>query len=210
MKREPSISEQQAREIVERMGRRESRSEKSMDDFYRNIGLDPEQLAQPGKTVTKKAETVTTDEPSGGTPEDMAMPQKRVSSKQRKLSLDEYRTTYLQVPKITDRKPVFVSGEVRDKLDEIVRRLGGRGMSASGLSRISPACTLKPTGKTSSNGANSERIAVEPVKPLDALHRFDRYAGRVIVLTNQSDWRRIFCVLKDTARYIFSYPNNSK
>lgn len=132
-KREPSISEQQAREIVERMGRRESRSEKSMDDFYRNIGPDPEQLAQPGKTVTKKAETVTTDEPSGGTPEDMAMPQKRVSSKQRKLSLDEYRTTYLQVPKITDRKPVFVSGEVRDKLDEIVRRLGGRGMSASGL-----------------------------------------------------------------------------
>ena len=52
MKREPSISEQQAREIVERMGRRESRSEKSMDDFYRNIGLNPEQLAQPGKTVT--------------------------------------------------------------------------------------------------------------------------------------------------------------
>ncbi len=133
MKREPSISEQQAREIVERMGRKESRSEKSMDDFYRNIGLDPEQLAQPGKTVTKKAETVTADEPSGGTPEDMAMPQKRVSSKQRKLSLNEYRTTYLRVPKIADRKPVFVSGEVRDRLDGIVRRLGGRGMSASGL-----------------------------------------------------------------------------
>lgn len=133
MKREPSISEPQAREIVERMGRKESRSEKSMDDFYRNIGLDPEQLAQPGKTVTKKAETVTADEPSGGTPEDMAMPQKRVSSKQRKLSLNEYRTTYLRVPKIADRKPVFVSGEVRDRLDGIVRRLGGRGMSASGL-----------------------------------------------------------------------------
>ena len=31
------------------------RSEKSMDDFYRNIGLDSEQLAQPGKTVTKKS-----------------------------------------------------------------------------------------------------------------------------------------------------------
>lgn len=53
--------------------------------------------------------------------------------KQRRLSLDEYRTAYLQVPKITDRKPVFVSGEVRDRLDGIVRRLGGRGMSASGL-----------------------------------------------------------------------------
>ena len=133
MKREPSISEQQACEIVERMGRRESRSEKSMDDFHRNIGLEPEHLAQPGRTVTKKAETATADEPSGGTPEDMAVPQKRASSKQRRLSLDEYRTTYLQVPKITNRKPVFVSGEVRDKLDEIVRRLGGRGMSASGL-----------------------------------------------------------------------------
>lgn len=133
MKREPSISEQQAREIVERMGRRESRSEKSMDDFYRNIGLEPEHLAQPVKTITKKAETATVDEPSGETPEDIAVPQKRISSKQRRLSLDEYRTAYLQVPKITDRKPVFVSGEVRDRLDGIVRRLGGRGMSASGL-----------------------------------------------------------------------------
>ena len=133
MKREPSISEQQAREIVERMGRRESRSEKSMDDFYRNIGLDPERLSQPGRTVTKKAETAAVDEPSGETPEEVAVPQKRVSSKQRRLSLDEYCTAYLRVPKITDRKPVFVSGEVRDRLDGIVRRLGGRGMSASGL-----------------------------------------------------------------------------
>ena len=133
MKREPSISEQQAREIVERMGRRESRSEKSMDDFYRNIGLEPEHLAQLVKTITKKAETATVDESSSGTPEEVAVPQKRVSSKQRRLSLDEYRTAYLQVPKITDRKPVFVSGEVRDRLDGIVRRLGGRGMSASGL-----------------------------------------------------------------------------
>ncbi|MDC1840190.1 DUF3408 domain-containing protein [Bacteroides uniformis] len=58
---------------------------------------------------------------------------RRVSSKQRRLSLDEYRTTYLQVPKITDRKPVFVSGEVRDSLDRIVRYFGGRGMSASGM-----------------------------------------------------------------------------
>lgn len=58
---------------------------------------------------------------------------RRISSKQRRLSLEEYRTTFLQVPKITDRKPVFLSGEVRDRLDEIVRRLGGRGLSVSGL-----------------------------------------------------------------------------
>ena len=58
---------------------------------------------------------------------------KRISSKQRKMSLEEYRTAYLQVPKITNRKPVFLSGEMRDRLDEIVRRLGGRGLSVSGL-----------------------------------------------------------------------------
>ena len=133
MKREPNITEQQAREIVERMGRRESRSEKSMDDFYQNIGLDPEQLAQPGRTVMKKAETATVDEPLGGTPEEVAVPQKRVSSKQRRLSLEEYRATYLQVPKIINRKPVFVSETVRDELDRVVRFLGGKGMSASGL-----------------------------------------------------------------------------
>lgn len=58
---------------------------------------------------------------------------RRISSKQRRLSLEEYRAAYLQVPKIADRKPVFVSREVRDELDRIVRCLGGRGMSVSGL-----------------------------------------------------------------------------
>ena len=58
---------------------------------------------------------------------------RRISSKQRRLSLEEYRTTFLQVPKITDRKPVFLSGEMRDRLDEIVRRICGRGLSVSGL-----------------------------------------------------------------------------
>lgn len=61
------------------------------------------------------------------------VPQRRVSSRQRKLSLDEYRSTFLQVPKIEDRKPVFVSCEVRDRLDEFVRKLGNRKMSVSGL-----------------------------------------------------------------------------
>lgn len=140
MTREPNISEQQAREIVDRMGRRESRSEKSMDDFYRNLGLEPEELAQPGGTVVKESKTTATEKPGEViapeevmTSEEPTTPQKRVSSKQRKLSLEEYRTTYLQVPKIINRKPVFVSEKVRDELDEIVRRLGGRGMSASGL-----------------------------------------------------------------------------
>ena len=133
MKREPNITEQQAREIVEKMGRRESYTPKSVNDFYRSIVLEPEELEQPDKTVTEEAETVMTDEPSGVTTGEAAMPQKRVSNKQRRLSLEEYRTTYLQVPKIINRKPVFVSETVRDELDRIVRYLGGKGMSASGL-----------------------------------------------------------------------------
>ena len=55
--------------------------------------------------------------------------QRRVSSKQRKLSLEEYRSTYLTVPVIIDCKPVFVSCEIRDRLEDYVRRK----MSVSGL-----------------------------------------------------------------------------
>ena len=133
MKREPNITEQQAREIVEKMGRRESYTPKSVDDFYRSIGLEPEELEQPGKTVTEEAETAMTDEPSGSVTGEVTIPQKRISGKQRRLSLEEYRTTYLKVPKIINRKPVFVSETVRDELDRVVRYLGGKGMSASGL-----------------------------------------------------------------------------
>ena len=60
-------------------------------------------------------------------------PQKRISGKQRKATLEEYQQTFLQVPKIDDRKPVFISSEVRDRLDRVVRILGGRRMSVSGI-----------------------------------------------------------------------------
>ena len=56
MKKEPNITERQAREIVEKMGRREPYTSKSIDDFYRSIGLEPEEPEQPGKTVTEEAE----------------------------------------------------------------------------------------------------------------------------------------------------------
>ena len=133
MKKEPNITEHQAREIVEKMGRREPYTSKSIDDFYRSIGLEPEEPEQLGKTVTEEAEIPMVDEPLEVATGEAAIPQKRISSKQRRLSLDEYRTTYLKVPKIINRKPVFVSETVRDELDRVVRYLGGKGMSASGL-----------------------------------------------------------------------------
>ena len=89
------------------------------------------------KEQTKSVEQVEvpseTRQPSTGKEEAVLSSQRRISSRQRKLSLDEYRKAFLQVPRIEDRKPVFVSGEVRDRLDEFVRRLGGRKMSVSGL-----------------------------------------------------------------------------
>lgn len=57
----------------------------------------------------------------------------RIGAKQQRATLEEYRQTFLRVPKIENRKPVFVSCDIRDRLDEIVRRLGGRRMSVSGL-----------------------------------------------------------------------------
>lgn len=57
----------------------------------------------------------------------------RIGVKQQRATLEKYRQTFLRVPRIENRKPVFVSCEVRDRLDEIVRRLGGRRMSVSGL-----------------------------------------------------------------------------
>ncbi len=57
----------------------------------------------------------------------------QVSSKQRRLSLDEYGTVFLPVPKIDHPKPVFISESLRDELDKVARRLGGKRMSASGI-----------------------------------------------------------------------------
>ena len=58
---------------------------------------------------------------------------RRISGKQRRASLEEYKETFLPVPSIEDRKPVFLSRSTRDALDSIVRMFGERKMSVSGL-----------------------------------------------------------------------------
>ncbi len=102
--------------------------ESTEESFTGNVGIETP------LTVTKQSEIQSSNlqTPMG---KDGTFPTSRcrVSSRQRRLSLDEYRTAFLQVPKIEDRKPVFVSCEVRDRLDEFVRKLGSRRMSVSGL-----------------------------------------------------------------------------
>ena len=100
-KKEPTISEQQAQEIVERMSRRESRERTSLNDFYKRIGLEPDVPEQTKAPDTSEVETVVTEEAVNEVLEEnasemsgkAAVPQKRISSKQRRLSLDEYRAT---------------------------------------------------------------------------------------------------------------------
>ena len=58
---------------------------------------------------------------------------RRISGKKRRASLEEYKDSFLSVPSIEDRKPVFLSRSTRDALDRIVRMFGERRMSVSGL-----------------------------------------------------------------------------
>lgn len=80
----------------------------------------------PVSSSERKQESGEYTEESTGTP-------KLSDKKYRRVSLEEYRQTFLQVPRIIDRKPVFVSASTRERLDRIVRQLGDRKMSVSGL-----------------------------------------------------------------------------
>ena len=118
----PSVSPSAARDAEVKKS-----VEMALQDFTPKNGIadsviDDEAVAEPQSI----AESKTVDE-------ELPTIQRRVSSKQRKLSFEEYRNAYLKVPVIIDRKPVFVSCEVRDRLEDYVRKLGGRKMSVSGL-----------------------------------------------------------------------------
>lgn len=79
-------------------------------------------LPEPLPSVTEQVQT-----------EVMPSIQRRVSSKQRKLSLEEYRNTFMRPYKIEDRKPVFISGKLRKMLDKFACKIGEDRMSMSGL-----------------------------------------------------------------------------
>lgn len=83
--------------------------------------------------LTIRNEISTPSEPADPTNPVKPFSQKCTGEKIKKEALEQYRQTFLQVPKIEDRKPVFVNCHTRDRLDEIVRRLRGRKMSVSGL-----------------------------------------------------------------------------
>lgn len=135
------LTKEQCNEIIENIAtaslHKVERGKSNVETNFKKVSLDnfsiddimPEQTPSRLEYVQAVADPPTTVE------QPLASPtiQRRVSSKQRRLSLEEYRNTYLKVPVIKDRKPVFLSCEVRDRLDDYVHKLGGRKMSVSGL-----------------------------------------------------------------------------
>ena len=98
----------------------------------------PKPESQPADTQEQqeKASEVVQEQASETVPEQVdETPQvvRRISGKQRRASLEEYKETFLPVPFIEDRKPVFLCRSTRDALDRIVRMFGERKMSVSGL-----------------------------------------------------------------------------
>ena len=146
------LTQEQCQEVIEKMAERsfyksgtgkahnaeelqtEESAESSIDDI----------LPEPFPSVAEQAQTEAvpsvaevTDEapPTNVVEEQPSAPpiQRRVSSKQRKLSLEEYRNTFMRPYKIEDRKPVFISGKLRKMLDKFACKIGEDRMSMSGL-----------------------------------------------------------------------------
>ena len=110
-------------DITDYLERKKLREQKTQQNTQQNTQ----------KEIIEPAEPTRQPEPAEITAEPEPITAKRTSQKQRKASLEEYKNTFLLPPKITDRKTVYLSNETRDRLDEIVRRLGERGSSVSGL-----------------------------------------------------------------------------
>jgi hypothetical protein len=123
----PKSNNENKDELLKEFLRREDSNVVSLDVNKENTSRGIEQIIQTEDGIHTKDSLQTESEA------DTRSTMKRISSKQRKESLEEYRDTFLSVPTLEDRKPVFISREVRDSLDEIVRKLGGRRMSVSGF-----------------------------------------------------------------------------
>ena len=93
---------------------------------------EPESMEQPAPIP--ETERRQPEEPSStGEQAPESSVQRRVSGRQRRLSLEEYRSTFMRPYRIEDRKPVFISRKLRDTLDRFACKIGENRMSLSGL-----------------------------------------------------------------------------
>ena len=151
-KKQVELTQEQCQEIIDQMTTRSFyRSDKGNSSDMENLqtmesvgsSID-DILPEPLPSAVKHIQTDTvspiseeTDEvlPTNVVEQQPPTPpiQRRVSSKQRKLSLKEYRNTFMRPYKIEDRKPVFISGKLRKMLDKFACKIGEDRMSMSGL-----------------------------------------------------------------------------
>ena len=151
-KKQVELTQEQCQEIIDQMTTRSFyRSDKGNSSDMENLqtmesvgsSID-DILPEPLPSAVKHIQTDTvspiseeTDEvlPTNVVEQQPPTPpiQRRVSSKQRKLSLEEYRNTFMRPYKIEDRKPVFISGKLRKMLDKFACKIGENRMSMSGL-----------------------------------------------------------------------------
>lgn len=146
------LTQEQCQEVIEKMAERsfyksgtgkahnaeELQTEESVESSINDILPEPlPSLAEQAQTEAAPPVTEDVDEvpPTNVVEEKPSAPpiQRRVSSKQRKLSLEEYRNTFMRPYKIEDRKPVFISGKLRKMLDKFACKIGEDRMSMSGL-----------------------------------------------------------------------------
>ena len=151
-KKQVELTQEQCQEIIDQMTTRsfyksgtgkvhnadELQTEESVESSIDDILPEPlPSVAKQAQTEAVLSVTEVTDEtpPTNMVEQQPPTPtiQRRVSSKQRKLSLEEYRNTFMRPYKIEDRKPVFISGKLRKMLDKFACKIGEDRMSMSGL-----------------------------------------------------------------------------
>lgn len=107
-------------------------AEEPVSETMAPIFDEPESMAQPAPVP--ETERGQPEEPSSFTDQTSEPTVRhRTSGKQRKLSLEEYRNTFMRPYRIEDRKPVFISRKLRDTLDRFACKIGENRMSLSGL-----------------------------------------------------------------------------
>ena len=142
-KKETKISNEEMMELMglKRTSNSDDDSDKTAIDLaiekYSREELAAKEAEQPDEPTTDDVIPNDTEESTkvGNAEQQPSVPsiQRRVSGKQRKLSLEEYRNTFMRPYKIEDRKPVFISGKLRKMLDKFACKIGEDRMSMSGL-----------------------------------------------------------------------------
>ena len=151
-KKQFELTQEQHQEIIDKMTTRafyggdadkhqkEVESDAMASDGLFTNEITPEPIPQVAEQVQTEAESPVREVADEIPPTNIAeeqppapVIQRRVSSKQRKLSLEEYRNTFMRPYKIEDRKPVFISGKLRKMLDKFACKIGEDRMSMSGL-----------------------------------------------------------------------------